>query len=73
MPSVIVGSRGGNTAPSGKLVVEEEYEHAAGRSIPTLVFIQGGVERDAGAEELATRLSEYVGGRFRRSFHRQPH
>ena len=65
---VVVGSRGGYPAPSGKLVVEEEYEHAAGRSIPTLVFIQGGVERDAEAERLAARLSEYVDGRFRRSF-----
>jgi len=65
---VIVGSRGGYPAPSGKLVVEEEYEHAAGRSIPTLVFTREGVERDANADGLAARLSEYVGGRFRRSF-----
>ncbi|QDU67317.1 DUF4062 domain-containing protein [Engelhardtia mirabilis] len=65
---VVVGDRGGYTAPSGKLVVEEEYEHAVGRSIPTLVFIQDGVERDEDADGLAARLSEYVDGRFRRSF-----
>lgn len=65
---VLVGRRGGYPAPSGKLVVEEEYEHAAGRSIPTLVFIQTGVVRDAEADGLAARLSEYVAGRFRRSF-----
>ena len=65
---VVVGERGGWTAPSGKLVVEEEYEHAAGRSIPTLVFLQEGVERDADADRLTARLSEYVDGRFRRSF-----
>jgi hypothetical protein len=64
----VAGERGGWRAPSGKLVVEEEYEHAVGRSIPTVVFIQDGVERDGDAEGLAARLSEYVDGRFRRSF-----
>lgn len=65
---VVVGERGGWRAPSGQLAVEEEYEHAVGLSIPTLVFIQKGVERDADAVGLAARLSEYVDGRFRRSF-----
>jgi hypothetical protein len=65
---VVVGPRGGWRTPSGKLVVEEEYEHAVGRSIPTLVFIQDGVERDEDADGLVARLSEYVDGRFRRSF-----
>jgi hypothetical protein len=34
----IIGSRGGWTAPSGKLVVEEEYEHARARKMPVLAF-----------------------------------
>lgn len=65
--AVIVGERGGWTAPSGQLVVEEEYEHARGRSIPTLVFLQD-VKRDADGDRLATKLSEFVGGNFRRTF-----
>lgn len=65
--AVIVGGRGGWTAPSGKLVVEEEYDHARGRSIPTLVFLQN-TERDAAGEQFAAKLSEFVSGNFRRTF-----
>lgn len=65
--AVIVGERGGWTAPSGKLVVEEEYEYARGRSIPTLVFLQD-AKRDADGERLAAKLSEFVGGNFRGTF-----
>lgn len=65
--AVIVGERGGWTAPSGKLVVEEEYEHARGRSIPTFVFLQE-TKRDAEGDRLAAKLSEFVGGNFRRTF-----
>ena len=65
--AVVVGERGRWTAPSGKLVVEEEYEHAQGRSIPTLVFLHE-VERDAEGEHLAKRLSDFVDGNWRRTF-----
>lgn len=67
--AVVVGERGGWTAPSGKLVVEEEYEHARGRSIPTLVFLQD-VTRDGDGDRLAKKLSEFVVGNFRRTFKR---
>jgi len=63
----IVGQRGGWEAPGGKLVVEEEYEHAVTRKMPVLVFLQD-VERDALAVRFATRLSDYVDGVFRRTF-----
>jgi hypothetical protein len=64
---VIVGERGGWTTPSGKLVVEEEYEHARGLSIPTLVFLHE-TKRDTEGERLAKKLSEFVNGNFRRTF-----
>jgi hypothetical protein len=53
--------------PSGRLVVEEEIEHARSRELPVLVFLQR-VGRDAQAEALAERLSDYVGGTLRKEF-----
>ena len=64
---VIVGERGGWTTPSGKLVVEEEYEHARQRRLPVLVFVQRGT-RDADAARLLGTLSDYVTAMFRREF-----
>lgn len=64
---VVIGDRAGWTTPSGKLVVEEEYEEARKRKIPTLAFIQN-VEREEEAEKLAGRLSDYVNGMFRPTF-----
>src|SRR5262249_29211220 len=43
------------------------YEHARGRNIPTLVFLQE-TKRDADGDRLAKKLSEFVGGNFRRTF-----
>jgi hypothetical protein len=63
----IVGSRGGWTAPSGRLVVEEEFEHARVRSLPVLAFMQETM-RDADAERFVRRLSDYVEGMFRTKF-----
>jgi len=63
----ILGERGGWETPSGKLVVEEEYERALVRQLPILVFFQSGT-RDAAAEQFARRLSDYVDGVFRRNF-----
>lgn len=54
--ALVLGSRGGWTAPSGKLVVEEEYDHARSRGMPILVFLQE-VDRDAKATILAERIS----------------
>lgn len=68
---VIVGSRGGWPAPSGKLVVEEEYEEARRRKLPILAFIQN-CERDREAERFAVRLSDYVEGVFRPTYNDLP-
>ena len=65
---VIIGSRGGWTAPSGKLVVEEEYDEARRRKIPILLFVQSVADRDETAQALVNRLSDYVEGHFRRTF-----
>jgi Domain of unknown function (DUF4062) len=63
----IVGTRGGWTTPSGRLVVEEEFEHACVRSLPVLAFIQE-TTRDADADRFVSRLSGYVDGMFRIKF-----
>lgn len=64
---LIIGERGGWRAPSGKLVVEEEYQEARARRLPVMMFFQG-ISRDADAEELTSRLSDYVDGQFRVMF-----
>jgi hypothetical protein len=63
----IIGNRGGWTAPSGKLVVEEEYEEARRRKLRTLAFIQE-VERDEDAARLVRLCSDYIMGMFRQQF-----
>jgi hypothetical protein len=63
----IVGTRGGWTTPSGRLVVEEEFEHARVRNLPVLAFIQE-TRRDADAERFVRTLSDYVDGVFRTKF-----
>jgi len=63
----IVGERGGWQTPSGKLVVEEEYDRACLKKLPILVFLQD-IERDAEAQTFAKRLSDYVDGSFRVTF-----
>lgn len=63
----VVGSRGGWTAPSGKLVVEEEYEEARHRRLFILAFIQD-TERDADAQRLVRKFSDYIDGGFRTTF-----
>lgn len=64
---VIVGERGGHLAPSGKLVVEEEYEEARRLRLPIYVFVQE-VELDRLASQFAERLSDYVDGNHRTLF-----
>jgi hypothetical protein len=63
----VVGGRGGFITPSGKLVVEEEYEHARARKLRVLAFLQS-VERDERATRFANQISNYVDGTFRRTF-----
>lgn len=63
----IVGKRGGWRAPSGKLVVGEELEHARKKHLQIFAFLQD-VERDADAAAFAENLSGFVDGRFRTTF-----
>lgn len=63
----IIGPRGGYRAPSGKLVVREEFDEARSRGIPTVLLLHDG-DRDADGEKLARDLSDWVDGRLRRSF-----
>lgn len=64
---VIVGARGGWTAPSGKCVTEEEYDHARSLGRPVLAFLQD-TSRDRDATRLAAAVSHYVSGHFRTTF-----
>ena len=64
---IIIGERGGVITPSGKLVVEEEYEEARRLSLPVLVFIQD-IEYDEKARDLIENLSDYIDGKFRKEF-----
>ncbi len=64
---LIVGERGGYIAPSGKLVVQEEYEEAIRKKLKILIFIQK-VEHDKDAEMLIRLVSDYVHGNFRLTF-----
>jgi Domain of unknown function (DUF4062) len=63
----IVGQRGGWTAPSGNLVVEEEYEEAGRRKVRVIAFMQN-VEHDKGSQFFVDKLSHYVDGVFRVTF-----
>lgn len=64
---LVIGERGGGAAPSGKLVVEEEWEEARIHKLPRILLLQD-VSRDEKAEGLARRLSDYTEGRFRQTF-----
>lgn len=64
---LILGSSGGSVAPSGKLVIEEEYEEAQRQKIPVHVFLED-IERDESAANLAGTVSDYVEGTFRKTF-----
>jgi hypothetical protein len=60
----IIGERAGWRAPSGKLVVEEEFKEAQNRDMPVLLFLVAG-DREDEAERLARCLSDCVEGYFR--------
>ncbi|MFL5612405.1 MAG: DUF4062 domain-containing protein [Gemmatimonadaceae bacterium] len=63
----VIGERGGWQTPSGKLVVEEEYERALTRKLPVLVFIQK-TTHDVAAAAFIRRITDYIDGAFRRTF-----
>lgn len=63
----VLGLRAGFEAPSGRTVVEEEFEEARTRGLPILVFIQEG-DRETRQQEFVNRVSDYIGGQFRSSF-----
>jgi hypothetical protein len=64
---VIVGNRGGFTSPSGKLIVEEEYEEALRKKLYILAFVQD-VKHDKEADCFISKVSDYVDGLFRQTF-----
>ena len=64
---LIVGERGGWRVPSGKLVVEEEFEEARRTNKPVRLFVRN-VPRDEAGQALVSRLSDYVDGLFRKTF-----
>jgi hypothetical protein len=63
----VIGARGGWAAPSGKLVVEEEYEEAIRRNLLVSVYIEE-TKRDSATDALVSRLSDYVSGHFRATY-----
>lgn len=63
----VLGPRGGYRAPSGKLVVREEFDEAQRRNLPTLLLVQD-TEKDLDGQALARELSEWITGRLRRTF-----
>ena len=63
----IIGQRGGWETPSGKLVVEEEFDRARTSGTQAFVFLQD-TDRDPEVAALAHRVSDYVSGRFRVDF-----
>lgn len=65
--ALIIGQHGGWRTPSGRLVVEEEFERARKRKLPILVFIKNG-DRDRDADQLARSVSDYIRGYFRTTF-----
>ncbi len=64
---LIIAERGGFTSPSGKLVIEEEYDEAVKNKIPVLLFIKDGAH-DPDAQKFIDRLSDYSSGYFRATF-----
>lgn len=65
--ALVVGERGGWKTPSGRFVIEEEYDEAVRRGIPLYVFLQN-VDRDTETKAFVSRVSDYVHGTFRRTF-----
>ena len=65
---LIIGARGGWTAPSGKLVVEEEFEHARLCNLPCIAFIQKDVVHDNDAAKMIRSVGDYIDGRFVKYF-----
>ena len=64
---MIIGTRGGWRAPSGRLVVEEECDEARRLNKIISAYIQR-VERDSDAQTLVEEISDYVTGHYRISF-----
>lgn len=64
---VIVGERGGWKTPSGRLVIEEEYDRARYKKLPILVFIQD-IKREPEAQRFTNEISDYIDGLFRVTF-----
>ncbi len=64
---LVIGERGGWRAPSGLLVVEEEFNEARRRRLAILIFLED-CEHDDDAKQLSRTVSDYVNGYFRVRF-----
>ena len=67
---LVLGGRGGWKTPSGRLVVEEEFEHARARKLPVLVFLED-VPRDADGAALCKEPIRLRGRQFPREVQRR--
>ena len=65
---LLLGPRYGWVAPSGRSATEEEYQEARRQRMPILVFVQGGVTREADQQAFVDRVEDYIHGHFRKSF-----
>lgn len=63
----ILGARAGFVTPSGRTVVEEEYDKARECGMPLVIFISEG-EFETRQRAFVDRVSDYVTGRFRLTF-----
>lgn len=64
---ILLGARPGWKTPSGKYVIEEEFEHARKKGLPVFAFLQS-VPREADSDEIAKRISDYLSGFYRKTF-----
>lgn len=64
---LIVGAKGGWVAPSGRFVIEEEYDEAIrlGRSVHAFIEV---TERDEQTQRFVDRISDFIRGTFRHEY-----
>jgi len=64
---LLLGDRAGWKSPSGRFVIEEEYDEAIRIGLPVFVFLEE-ITRNGESQVFADRISDYVLGTFRRTF-----
>lgn len=64
----VLGEDPGFVTESEKTVVEEEFDEAQRLGKPSLIFLMESEERDARQEKFVRKVSDFVTGRFRKTF-----